>query len=140
MDKASAYHWIGVASNHSKKEIIELVKQHLTASGGAVAGGSTATHVRSFKLHKDQAKYVNAAIEKMKKWSNTTDASAALAAICRDYYVGVPTLQQRFVGLEPDVVAKTFSDVLNNLDGETALTIVHSIAAMDTHGILIGND
>ena len=50
------------------------------------------------------------------------------------------TLQQRFVGLEPDVVAKTFSDVLNNLDGQTALTIVHSMSTMDTHGILIGND
>jgi len=52
--------------------------------------------------------------------------------------VGGPTLQERFVGLEPEAIAKTFSDVLNNLDGETALTIVHS--TMDTHGILIGND
>jgi len=139
LDKESAHHWIAVASNHSKKEIIELVKQHLTASGGAVAGSSNATRVRSFKLHEDQAENVNAAIEKMKKSSNTTDDSAALAAICLDY-VGGPTLQQRFVGLEPDVVAKTFSDVLNNLDRETALTILHSIVAMDTHGAFIGND
>ena len=139
LDKESAHHWIGVASNHSKKKIIELVKQHLTASGGAVAGSSTATRVRSFKLHEDQAENVNAAIEKMKKSSTTTDDSAALAAICLDY-VGGPTLQQRLVGLEPDVVAKTFSDVLNNFDGQTALTIVHSMSTMDTHGILIGND
>ena len=55
---------IGVALNHSKKKIIELVKQHLTVTGAAVAGGSTATRVRSFKLHKDQAENVNAAIEK----------------------------------------------------------------------------
>ena len=99
LDEESAHRWIGVASNHSKKETIELVKQHLTVSGGAVAGGSTATRVRSFKLHDDQAETVNAAIEKMKKSSNTPDNSAALAAICLDY-VGGPTLQQRFVGLE----------------------------------------
>ncbi len=47
-------------------------------------GGSTATRVRSFKLHDDQAETVNAAIEKMKKLSNTPDDSAALAAICLD--------------------------------------------------------
>ena len=134
MDKESAHQWIGVASTHSKKKIIELVKQHLTASGGAAAGSSTATRVRSFKLHEDQAENVNAAIEKMKKLSNTTDDSTALAAICLDY-VGGPTLQQRLVGLEPDVVAKTFSDVLNNSDRETALTILHSIVAMDIHGV-----
>ena len=131
LDEESAHHWIGVASNHSKKEIIELVKQHLSASGGAVAGSPTATRVRSFKLHEDQAETVNAAIEKMKKSSNTPDDSAALAAICLDY-VGGPTLQQRLVGLEPDVVAKTFSDVLNNLDRETALTILHSIVENPT--------
>ena len=87
------------------------MKQHLTASGGAVVGGSTATSVRSFKLHGDQAETVSTAIEKMKKLSNAPDDSAALAAICLDY-VGGRTLQQRFVGLEPDVVAKTVSDVL----------------------------
>ena len=131
LNKESAHHWIGVASNHSKKEIIELVKQHLTASGGAVVGTSTATRVRSFKLREDQAESVNAAIEKMKKSSNTPDDSAALAAICLDY-VGGPTLQQRFVGLEPNVVAKTVSDVLNNLDHETAGAILKSMIAMGT--------
>ena len=92
LDEESAHHWISVALNHSKKEIIELVKQHLTASGGAAESGSTAARVRSFKLHKDQDENVNAAIEKMKKLSKTTDNSAALAAICLDY-VGGPTLR-----------------------------------------------
>jgi len=55
LDEESAHQWIGVASTHSKKQIIELVKQHLTASGGAVVGGSTATRLRSFKLREDQA-------------------------------------------------------------------------------------
>ena len=127
LDEESAHHWISLASNHSKKEIIKLVKQHLTASGGAAESSSTATRVRSFKLREDQAKNVNAAIEKMKKWSNTTDNSAALAAICLDYVRG-PTLQERFVGLEPNAVAKTFSDVLNSLDRETAFTIMSPCA------------
>jgi len=133
-DKESAHHWIAVASDHSKKETIELVKQHLSASGGAVVGGSTATRVRSFKLREDQAENVNAAIEKMKKSSNTTDDSAALAAICLDY-VGSTTLQERFVGLEPGAVAKTFSDVLNNLDRHTAVAILRSMCAMGTHDV-----
>ena len=45
LDEESAHHWISLASNHSKKEIIELVKQHLTASGGAAESSSTATRV-----------------------------------------------------------------------------------------------
>ena len=130
LDKENAQHWISVASNHSRKEIIELVKQHLTASGGAAAGSSTATRVRSFKLHEGQAENVNAAIEKMKKLSNTTDDLAALAAICLDY-VGGPTLQERFVGLEPDAVAKTF----HNLDKGTAIAIMQSLETLDTHGM-----
>jgi hypothetical protein len=65
---------------------------------GAAESSSTATRVRNFKLRENQAKSVNAAIEKMKKTTNTRDDSAALVAICRDY-VGGPTLQERFVGL-----------------------------------------
>jgi hypothetical protein len=67
----------------------------------------------------------------MKKTANTPDDSAALAAICRDY-VGDPALQVRFVGLEPDAVARTLSDVLNNLDHETAAGILKSMIAMGT--------
>jgi hypothetical protein len=131
LDKDSAHHWIGVASNHTKNEILELVKQHLTASDEAAQSSSTATRVRSFKLREDQAKSVNAAIETMKKTANTPDDSAALAAICLDYIEG-PTLQERFVGLEPDAVANTLSDVLNNLDHETAAAILKSMIAMGT--------
>jgi hypothetical protein len=122
LNKDSAHYWIGVASNHSKREIIELVNQHLTASNGAVESGSTRKRIRSFKLREDQAESVNAAIETMKKTANTPDDAAALAAICLNYLEGA-TLQERFVGLEPDAVAKTISDVLNNLDHETAAAI-----------------
>jgi hypothetical protein len=130
LDRESARHWISVASNQSKREVIELVRQHLTASG-EVADGPTATRVRSFKLREHQAASVNAAIETMKKTTKTPDDSAALAAICLDYLEGAP-LQQRFVGLEPDAVAKTISAVLNNLDHEIAAAILKSLIAMGT--------
>jgi hypothetical protein len=54
LNKENADHWIGIAAKHSKKEINELVKKHLVASGEAVAGGTTATHIKPFKLHDDQ--------------------------------------------------------------------------------------
>jgi hypothetical protein len=131
LDEESAQRWISMAAGHSKKEIIELVKQHLTASRGAAESSSTATRVRSFKLCDDQTESVNAAIETMKKTANTPDDSAALAAICLNYLEGAP-LQERFVGLEPDTVAKTISDVLNYLDHETAAAILKSMIAMGT--------
>jgi len=37
LNKENADHWIGIAAKHSKKEINELVKKHLVASGKAVA-------------------------------------------------------------------------------------------------------
>jgi hypothetical protein len=82
-------------------------------------------------LRENQAESVNAAIEKMKKTANAPDDSAALAAICLNYLEG-GALQERFVGLEPDAVAKTLSDVLNNLDHETAAAILKSMIAMGT--------
>ena len=72
LNKETADHWIGIASKHSKKEINELVKKHLVASGEAVAGGTTATHIKPFKLHDDQAKTIDAAIEKAKATSGTS--------------------------------------------------------------------
>jgi hypothetical protein len=131
LDEESAQHWISMAAGHSKKEIIELVKQHLTASCGAAESSSTATRVSSFKLRDDQAESVNAAIETMKKTANTPDDSAALAAICLDYIEGA-ALQERFVGLESDAVAKKISDVLNNFDHETPAAILKSMIAMGT--------
>jgi hypothetical protein len=82
-------------------------------------------------LREDQAESVNAAIETMKKTANTQDDSAALVAICLNYLESA-TLQERFVGLEPDAVAETISGVLNNLDHETAAAILKSMIGMGT--------
>ena len=88
LDKKNADHWIGVASKHSKKEINELVKKHLVASCEAVAGGTTATHIKTFKFHDDQVKTIDAAIEKAKATSGTSVDSPALELICLDYVRG----------------------------------------------------
>jgi hypothetical protein len=55
------------------------------ASGEAVAGGTTATHIKAYKLHEDEAKTVDAAIKKAKATSGTSVDSAALELICLDY-------------------------------------------------------
>jgi hypothetical protein len=88
LDKENADHWIGIASKHSKRELNELVQEHLGTSGDAVAGGTTATHIKTFKLHDDQRKTIDAAIEKAKATSGTTVDSAALELICHDYASG----------------------------------------------------
>jgi hypothetical protein len=109
-----------------------VVKAYLAASGETNAGGSTATHVKTFKFHDDQIKTVDAAIEKAKQSSNTPDDSVALEYICLDY-MGGSTLQQRFAGLAPEAVAKTFVDVLNAFDKHAAETIVKSVLAEVAH-------
>ena len=54
-----------------ENEINELVK-HLVASGEGVAGGRTATCVKAYELHEDQAKTLEAALEKAKATSGTS--------------------------------------------------------------------
>ena len=108
LNKENVDHWIGIASKQSKREINELVRKHRMASGKAVAGGSTGTHIKTFKLHDAQEKTIDAAIEKAKATSDTSVDSAALELICLDY-VGGQTLQERLAVLDP--LAKTFADV-----------------------------
>jgi hypothetical protein len=49
LNKENADHWIGIAAKHSKKEINELVKKHLVASGEAVVPPATATHIKTVR-------------------------------------------------------------------------------------------
>jgi hypothetical protein len=127
LTKENADDWIGIASKHSKREINELVKKHRVASGEAVAGGTTATHIKIFKFHDDQGKMVvDAAIEKAKATSGTSVDSAALELICLDY-VGGQTLQERLAVLGPEALAKTFADVLKAISKDAATAVIKSI-------------
>ena len=132
LNKENADEWIGVASKQSKAEIIKTAKAHLATLSGTQPGGSTATHAKTFKFHDDQVKTVDAAIEKAKKSSNTPHNSVALEYICLDY-MGGSTLQQRFAGLAPEAVAKTFVDVLKAFDKHAAEAIVKSVMAEVSH-------
>ncbi|MGD0187421.1 MAG: hypothetical protein ABSC25_19525 [Roseiarcus sp.] len=49
------------------------------------ASSSKATHSKTFKLHGDQIKTVNAAIEDRKTAYNLTDDADALESICQGY-------------------------------------------------------
>ena len=69
-----------------------------------MAGGTTTTHIKTFKFHDDQVKTIDAAIEKAKATSGTSVDSAALELICLDY-VGGQTLQERLAVLGPEVLA-----------------------------------
>ena len=95
------------------------MKKHLVASCEAVAGGTTATHIKTFKLHDAQEKTIDAAIEKAKATSGTAVDSAALELICLDY-VGGQTLG-------PEALAKTFADVLNAISKDAATAVIKSI-------------
>jgi hypothetical protein len=134
LNKENADHWIGIAAKHSKKEINELVKKHLVASGEAVAGGTTATHIKTVKFHDDQVKTIDTAIEKAKATSGTSVDSAALELICLDY-VGGLTLQERLAVLGPEALAKTFADVLNAISKDAATAVIKSIYQNVTHDI-----
>ncbi len=134
LTKDNADHWIGIASKNSKIGIRGLVKKHLAASGGAVVGGSTATHVKTFKFHDDQVKTIDAAIEKAKATSGTSVDSATLEYICLDY-IGGQTLQERLAVLGPEVLAKTFADVLNALGKDAATAVIKSVHQNVTHEI-----
>ena len=125
---------VGIASKHCKKEIHELVKKHLVSSGEAVAGGTTATHVKTFKFHDDQVKTIDAAIEKAKATSGTSVDSAALELIRLDYVGGQP-LQEQLAVLGPEALAKTFADVLNAISKDLATAIIKSIYQNMTHDI-----
>jgi hypothetical protein len=93
-----------------------------------VAGGTTATPIKTFKFHDDQVKTIDAAIEKAKATSGTSVDLAALELICLDY-LGGQTLEERLavLVLGPEALAKTFADVLNAISKDAATAVIKSI-------------
>jgi hypothetical protein len=126
LNKENAVHWIGIASKHSKRELNELVQKHLRASSEAVAGGTTATHIKTFRLYDDERKTLDAALEKAKATSGTSIDSAALELICLDYASG-QTLQERLAVLDPEALAKMFAAVLNAIGKDAATAVIKSL-------------
>jgi hypothetical protein len=54
--------------------------------------------------------------------------------------MGGQTLQERLAGLGPEVLAKTFADVLNAIGKDAATAIIKSICQNVTHDIDLRSD
>ena len=104
-----------------------------------MAGGTTATCLKTYKLHEDQAKTIDAAIEKAKATSGTSVDSAALDLISLDY-LGGQTLQERLAVLGPEALAKTFADLLNAISKDVAAAVIKSIDPTVPHDIALQAD
>ena len=121
----NADHWIGIASKHTKAEIIELVRQHLSPSGVPKASSSKATHSKTFKLHGDQIKTVNAAIEKRKTADNLTDDADALESICQDYLAS-PNLEQALLNLPPEALGDMLAKIFNKRKDDNLREVIET--------------
>ena len=99
-----------------------------------MAGATTATCIKTYELHENQAKTIGAAIEKAKATSGASVDSAALELICLDY-LGGQTLQERLAVLGPEALAKTFADVLNAISKDAATAVIKSIYQNVAHDI-----
>src|SRR5260370_7282892 len=103
-------------------------------SAGWLAAPAAPTHVKTFKFHDDQAKTINAAIEKAKATSGTSVNSAALEFICLDYMDG-QTLQEKLAVLGPVVLAKTFTDVKNAMGQDLPTAFINALHPNVPHPI-----
>lgn len=124
----NADYWIGFASDHSKTEIIEHVRQELETSGVPDANGSTGWRNRTFRLHDDQIEIINVAIEKVKEKSPTLHDSVALEFICQEYLAG-QTLEQKLPHLSPDAMADVLTSIFKRYEKEALKDILKSALA-----------
>lgn len=85
--------WVGIASGQTTLQLIETVKnknaQGQQASSESEPSSSTVT-TKTFKVHDDQKKTIEAAIAKSKEVSGTAVDTVALENICLDYLGGAP--------------------------------------------------
>lgn len=134
LDGENADHWIGMASNHGRAEIKNLVQQHLAGSVAQKRWASTPVPVKTFKfyLHDErQVEGVDAAIDAAKTVRGFPDDSSALAYICGIYI----SLRCRKDGWDrgPDGLASVFAGILNKLDKNAAGEVMKAIHANLTH-------
>lgn len=105
LTKDNVLDWVEKASLHTRKELKELVKGHLVASGGSLPVNSKVTPM-TFKPHEDQKATIDAAIEKAKAASGTDIDTVALEYVCLDYLGGGHTMAQRLQAVGPAQAGK----------------------------------
>lgn len=128
LNEKTADHWIEIASNHSKAEVVKLAREHRLGSAKQKPGAQTDTDVRTFKLQGDQIQSIQAAIEKAKKFHGTVNNSSALEVICRDY-------METAVTLMPEALVGMFVEYLNTLDKTAAGEIMNAVRERVKHGL-----
>ena len=126
LNHETAEHWIEIASNHSKAEVINLAREHSLHSAKRKSGAETALQVTTLRLRGSQTQSIQAAIEKAKKLNNTEHDSAALEVICQDY-------MEKTVSIEPEVFVDKFVDYLNTLDKKAAGEILKTVRERVQH-------
>lgn len=92
--------WVKIAQGQTTLQLIETVKLHKQKDAPKSIEDQTSKTVttKTFKVHEDQRKTIEAAIEKAKGDSGTTVDTVALEFICIDY-LGGQTLTQKLQGL-----------------------------------------
>ena len=122
-----------MASNHSKAEIIKLVREHLVESAGQKPGGSIARKVKTFKFRGGQIEKVEAAIDLSKEISGAPDGPAALEFICQDFI-------DRGTPMTSDALVIVVGDHLKSLDGSAAEEFGKAVRAIFTHDLELQAD
>jgi hypothetical protein len=124
LDASNADHGIEVASNHSRAEIKQMVREHLAGSAGRKPKGSTDTGVKTFKFRDDQINRVQAAIGRAKKLAGAGDDSAALEIICGDYVDNQTT-----VGIY--WMVETVVSYISSVDADEGVKFRNAVDAFD---------
>jgi len=104
-------HWVKLASKQTVIQLVQTVKNYKDKMKGKALTGPEdpmTTKVMTFKVHGDQDKTIQAALEKAKESANTKVATVALEYICIDFLGNskaslVAQLQQ--VGLDKAIEA-----------------------------------
>lgn len=131
LTKDNADHWVEVASKHSRSELVEIVKKHLTDHADEHPEMAKPTHKKTFLFYEEQNGTVEAAIEKAMKDANTDVPSEAVSLICMDYLAGV-TLAERMKTYKQEVVRAAFAEAFPKLGSQ--------IVAVDDHDDIAPDD
>jgi hypothetical protein len=128
LNEESAGYWIEIASNHSKAEVVRLVRESPLGSAKQKPGAQTEMRVKTFRLKSGQIQPIQAAIERAKKLHATNNDSEALETICRDYMEGATTMM-------PEALVDLFVEHLNTLDKEAAGEIMKAVRERVEHAL-----
>ncbi|WKW50142.1 hypothetical protein [Rhodomicrobium lacus] len=140
MTKENAPDWLEKAAKSSKRDLVEMVRKAKLEAKGKEAAKAEKPMPKTFRLYKDQAEVVEAALDRAKAQGGTKNDNAALELICGDY-MGSMAIEERLKNLMPDVLAKTVANVIKSYNEENAsiaLDIIRKLVSgeAETEGLV----